>query len=66
MNRTTVKIKEENVEHMILFLQEAARYFENRGTGGEDSAYWANVYNSENCRNIAAFLKEMNVSKPDR
>lgn len=40
----------------IEFLEEAARYFENRPTGGEDRAYWSNVYNSENCRKIAAML----------
>ena len=41
----------------ILFLEEAARYFENRPTHGEDRAYWANVYNAENCRRIAERLR---------
>ena len=39
------------------FLLEAARYFENRPTGGEDRAYWSNVYNAENCRKIANVLR---------
>ena len=42
----------------ILFLEEAAKYFENRPTNGEDSAYWANVYNAENCRAVVKILKE--------
>jgi hypothetical protein len=37
----------------IIFLREAARYFECRPTGNEDRAHWANVYNAENCRRIA-------------
>lgn len=41
----------------ILFLTEAARYFENRDTGGEDRAYWANMYNAENCRNVIKLLE---------
>ncbi len=39
-----------------IFLTEAARYFENRPIKGEDRAYWANVYNAENCREVAALL----------
>lgn len=46
-----------NKEGAISFLKEAARYFENRSTGGEDSAYWANVYNAENCRKIIELLE---------
>lgn len=38
------------------WLEEAARYFENRPIGGEDKAHWANVYNAENCRKIATAL----------
>lgn len=38
------------------FLLEMARYFEGRPTNGEDRAHWANVYNAENCRRIAARL----------
>lgn len=40
----------------ILFLEEAARYFTNRPTKGEDRAYWANVYNAENCLKIRDLL----------
>jgi len=44
-------------EKAIAFLTEAARYFRNRPTN-EDRAYWANVYNAENCEAIAKLLKE--------
>lgn len=40
----------------IAFLHETAGYFERRPTNGEDAAHWANVYNAENCRKIAAIL----------
>lgn len=46
----------------VLFLEEAARYFLNRPPKGEDRAYWANIYNAENCTNIAQYLKEQIVS----
>lgn len=41
----------------IDFLMEAARYFERRDIEGEDRAFWANVYNAENCRRIADRLR---------
>ncbi|MBO6808450.1 hypothetical protein [Thalassospira sp.] len=44
-------------EESVDFLLEAARYFEKRPTDGEDKAYWANVYNAENCRKAAEDLK---------
>lgn len=44
---------------MVDFLKEAARYFENRPIDGEDKAYWANVYNADNCRLIAAKLEHL-------
>jgi hypothetical protein len=47
---------------LVIFLREAARYFANRDTGGEDKAYWANVYNSENC-DAAADLIEKELVK---
>ena len=37
----------------VAFLEDAAVYFENRSTGGEDRAHWANGYNAANCRRIA-------------
>lgn len=40
----------------VVFLEETARYFERRPTGGEDAAHWANVANAETCRKIAAML----------
>lgn len=43
---------------MLKFLEDTAQYFENRPTNGEDRAHWANVYNAENCRKIATFVKE--------
>lgn len=39
------------------FLLEAATYFENRPTHGEDAAHWANVYNAQNCRKAAETIK---------
>ena len=42
---------------MITWLEECAKYFENRPTNGENSMHWANVYNAENARKIAEFLK---------
>jgi hypothetical protein len=44
---------------MIDFLREASRYFANRPTGGEDSAYWANVKNSSNCTAIADWIENL-------
>lgn len=40
-------------EGPVSFLREAATYFRNRPTNGEDSAHWANVYNAENCEKAA-------------
>lgn len=40
------------------WLEEAATYFENRSTGGEDMAYWANFANAERCRSIAVKLRQ--------
>lgn len=40
----------------VRFLEEAARYFERRPTGGEDAAFWSNVANASNCRRIARRL----------
>ena len=48
----TVQTKEEAVS----FLEHCAKYFETRPTKGEDSGYWANVYNAENCRQIVRLL----------
>lgn len=39
------------------WLEQAARYFEKRDTGGEDMAFWANVANAERCRSIAQSLR---------
>lgn len=46
------------VDSAINFLEEVAKYFENRPTNGEDQTFWSNVYNSENCRNIAKLIKQ--------
>lgn len=42
---------------LCIFLREAARFFEKRPTHGEDSAYWANVFNAEKCRAAADMLE---------
>jgi len=46
---------------LVAFLNEAASYFERRDTGGEDSAFWANVANAENCRKAAARLAQVDA-----
>jgi hypothetical protein len=38
------------------FLEETVKYFENRPTGGEDKAHWANVYNARNCRKVIEII----------
>lgn len=43
----------------VAFLTEAARYFENRPMNGEDSQYWSNVLNAENCKKAAALIQDM-------
>ena len=43
----------------ITYLKDAAAYFVNRDTKGEDSAFWANVQNAENCRRIARLIEAM-------
>ena len=45
-----------DVSPIMKWLDELARYFENRDTGGEDRAHWANVYNSENALKVKAAL----------
>lgn len=47
-----------NWDEAKVFLNEAAKYFANRPTDGEDSAYWANVYNSENCKKIVELIEK--------
>jgi hypothetical protein len=47
----------------IVWLQEAARYFEKRDTRGEDSAFWSNLYNAEAARDIANLIKELTESE---
>jgi hypothetical protein len=44
---------------MQKFLHNAAKYFENRPTDGEDTAYWANTYNAEKCRKIADEIEKL-------
>lgn len=43
----------------VEFLREAAKYFANRPTNGEDRAYWANVYNSEKCIKSADEIEQL-------
>jgi hypothetical protein len=44
------------------FLRDAANHFEHRPTGGEDRAFWANVYNATNCRRIADYVERLPAS----
>jgi hypothetical protein len=46
-------------ESAVAFMTEAARYFGNRDTGGEDSAFWSNVANQKNCEDIAALISSL-------
>ena len=50
-----------DVAALTAFATEAAGYFESRPTGGEDAAHWSNVYNAENCRNIATALQSLSA-----
>lgn len=52
-----------NKEEAIEFLEQTAIYFENRETKGEDLAFWSNVYNSKNIREIANLIKKLNHKK---
>jgi hypothetical protein len=47
------------VAKAVAFMNEAARYFGNRDTGGEDSAFWSNVTNQKNCEGIAALISSL-------
>jgi hypothetical protein len=47
---------------MQKFLHNAAKYFENRPTDGEDTAYWANTYNAEKCRKIANEIEKLRAA----
>ena len=47
---------------MQKFLHNAAKYFENRPTDGEDTAHWANTYNAEKCRKIAAEIEKLRAA----
>lgn len=51
-----------NVTQSVGFLINTARYFEKRQTEGEDKAHWSNVYNAQNCRDIAEQLLEMEAT----
>ena len=46
-------------EWMQKFLHNAAIYFENRPTDGEETACWANAYNAEKCIKIAAEITRL-------
>lgn len=45
-----------DISSITKWLLECANYFEDRPTGGEDQAHWANVWNAENARKAAAAL----------
>jgi hypothetical protein len=45
-----------DAQYAIDWLAEAARYFTNRPTNGEDSAHWSNVANAERASQIGALI----------
>ncbi len=49
-------------QQAIEFLEDAARYFENRS--GEDVDHWSNAHNAENCRKIAAMIAHGELTIP--
>jgi len=51
-------IRMDSIDNAVRFLREASKYFNGRPTNGEDRAYWANVYNAENCEEIAKLLEK--------
>lgn len=46
-------------ERLSAFLAEAAAYFKNRPDCGEDKAYWANVFNAENCTKAGELITSL-------
>jgi hypothetical protein len=48
----------------ISFLREAANYFRNRPTNGEDSAFWSNVTNADNCEKAANLIERLMSAVP--
>lgn len=54
-----------NRAEAVAWLDEAARYFANRPTGGEDTAHWSNVANAEACGKIAALLADGALPRHD-
>lgn len=53
-------------EQARAWLAEAARYFENRPTRGEDRAHWTNVTNAAACRKIAELITALRATRVDR
>lgn len=51
------------LDQIKAWLNEAARYFENRASGGEDSAHWANVVNAETARRAEAALAALEAER---
>jgi hypothetical protein len=49
------------VKEAVKFLHNAAKYFENRPTNGEDRTHWSNVQNAENCRKIANIIVQLDA-----
>lgn len=48
------------------WLEECAKYFASRPSGGEDAMIWANAYNGENARKIAARLRELSSQQASK
>lgn len=43
----------------VQFLRDAARYFAQRPTNGEDKAHWANTFNAEGCHKAADYIEAL-------
>lgn len=54
---TGVNEKAITKEAALAWLERAAEYFEKQSTRGEDKAFWANIYNAENARKIATYIR---------
>lgn len=50
-------------EQAIEFLVECSTYFGNLPDNGEDRTFWANAFNSDNCKKIARHLENNDFTK---
>lgn len=59
-------IEHKNDDANLKFLEDAAKFFENRPTGGDDMAFWANVVNADICRGIAIRMEALLLAEKER